>query len=95
MAIEKLTQTQIEEALTDLQDWSLSDEKLYRKCRFDDFVAAFGFMAKVALLAERMDHHPEWFNVYNTVEINLTTHDANGISMRDVKLATQISALLS
>ena len=65
-----------------------------RHCVFKDFVAAFGFMSQVALLAESMNHHPEWSNVYNRVEIALTTHDASGITERDFKLATQIEALL-
>ena len=61
---------------------------------FADFVQAFGFMARVALLAERADHHPEWSNVYNRVDIFLTTHDAGGLSARDVSLAREIDALV-
>ena len=62
--------------------------------KFDDFNAAFGFMSRIALQAEKMDHHPEWFNVYNRVEITLTTHDADGLSQRDVDLATYINGLI-
>ncbi len=65
-----------------------------KRFSFDDFVAAFGFMASVALLAEKADHHPEWSNVYNRVDILLTTHDADGLSMRDITLARAIDALL-
>jgi len=61
--------------------------------RFGDFAEAFGFMTRVAILAEKADHHPEWFNVYNRVDILLTTHDAGGLSQRDVNLATAIDAI--
>jgi 4a-hydroxytetrahydrobiopterin dehydratase len=64
-----------------------------RKLRFTDFAEAFGFMARVAILAEKADHHPEWFNVYNRVDILLTTHDAGGLSQRDVQLASAIDAI--
>ncbi len=94
MAIAQLSTEDIERRLTQHPDWELKAGKLYRHCRFTDFVDAFGFMARVALLAERMNHHPEWSNVYNRVEIELTTHDAGGISERDFALATQIDALL-
>ncbi len=81
-------------ALADaLPDWTLDGEHLKRSYRFKDFNQAWGFMARVALLAEAQDHHPEWFNVYNRVEIALTTHDAGGLSARDVKLAKAIDAL--
>lgn len=80
---------------TALPLWTLEGEHLKRSFRFPDFVAAFGFMAKVALLAEKADHHPEWFNVYSRVDIALTTHDAGGLSHRDVDLARSIDALLS
>jgi 4a-hydroxytetrahydrobiopterin dehydratase len=79
----------------ELPHWMVEGEHLKRAFRFQDFVQAFGFMAKVALLAERADHHPEWSNVYNKVEIALTTHDAGGLSARDVKLAREIDALLA
>ena len=69
-------------------------DAITRAFRFKDFSAAWGFMSRVALLAEAQDHHPEWFNVYNRVEITLTTHDAGGLSERDVKLAHAIDALL-
>lgn len=90
MAIAKLTDSEIEARLRALPAWQLRDGKLYRRLQFHDFVEAFGFMSRVALLAERADHHPEWFNVYRTVEIHLTTHDAGGISERDFDLAAAI-----
>ena len=75
-----------------LPEWRLLPERdaLHRSFRFADFSAAWGFMARVALLAEAQDHHPEWSNVYNRVEITLTTHDAGGLSARDVRLAKAI-----
>jgi 4a-hydroxytetrahydrobiopterin dehydratase len=78
----------------ELPDWTVEGERLLRTFRFADFVEAFGFMSRVALLAEKQDHHPEWFNVWNRVEVALTTHDAGGLSARDVKLAKAIDALL-
>jgi 4a-hydroxytetrahydrobiopterin dehydratase len=93
-SVNKLSAADVETRLAELAQWSLKDEKLYRKFVFADFVEAFGFMSKVALLAERMDHHPEWSNVYNRVEIHLTTHDAGGITERDFELAQRISRLL-
>ena len=74
MAIEKMTNTQIEAGLAELSDWELQDEKLHRELKFKNFVEAWGFMNQVALLAERADHHPEWSNVYSRVVIDLTTH---------------------
>lgn len=69
-------------------------DAITRQFRFDDFAQAFGFMASVAIIAEKMDHHPEWSNVYNRVDILLTTHDADGLSERDAKLAEAIEALV-
>ena len=80
-----------------LPEWSAVPERdaIRREFRFRDFSEAFGFMTRVALLAEAQDHHPEWFNVWNRVEITLTTHDAKGLSERDIRMATSIDALLS
>ncbi len=77
------------EALAELEGWSEvpGRDAIARSYRFADFNAAFAFMTRVAMMAEKMDHHPEWFNVYNKVDIVLTTHDAGGLTMRDVKLA--------
>ena len=96
MAVAELTEAERQSALADLSEWSLSREgkAIERKLEFGDFSEAWGFMSRVALLADSHDHHPEWFNVYNKVEITLTTHDAGGLSERDVKMATAIDALL-
>jgi 4a-hydroxytetrahydrobiopterin dehydratase len=72
--------------------WSLREGKLHKQFQFADFVTAFGFMTRIALIAERLNHHPEWFNVYRTVRVDLTTHDVNGISERDFKLARAMDA---
>ncbi len=94
MGTKKLTAQQIEEHLTELSGWALKGGKLHRDLTFDDFVGAFGFMSQVALLAESQQHHPEWSNVYNRVSIDLTTHDAGGISAKDFALAQSIDGLL-
>jgi 4a-hydroxytetrahydrobiopterin dehydratase len=94
MKIEKLSPAEIEERLAQLPDWGLDQHKLFRHFVFENFIEAFGFMAQVALLAETMNHHPEWSNAWNRVEIYLTTHDAGGISERDFTLAKQIDSLL-
>jgi 4a-hydroxytetrahydrobiopterin dehydratase len=96
MAIPQLTDAERTQALAALPDWSLRADGLAieRKFKFADFNEAFGFMARVALLADKHDHHPEWSNVYNRVEITLTTHDAGGLSLRDVAMAKAIDALL-
>jgi len=96
MPIAKLTEGERAQIPAKLPDWTLDGERdaIRRSIRFKDFVQAFGFMSKVALLAERSDHHPEWSNVYNRVDILLTTHDANGLSARDVDMAKAIDALI-
>jgi 4a-hydroxytetrahydrobiopterin dehydratase len=80
-----------------LPDWRLATDRdaLVRSFKFADFLEAFGFMTRVALLAEKADHHPEWSNVYNRVEILLTTHDCDGLSQRDLDLALAIDKLLA
>lgn len=87
--VSKLSADEIKNALENLNGWSLSDDSnsIVKDFKFKDFNEAWAFMNRVALLAEKMDHHPEWFNVYNRVEVTLTTHDANGISERDIKMA--------
>lgn len=89
----QLTDAQVQQGIASLDGWRLSDDKLFRRYEFADFIAAFGFMAKVALLAETANHHPEWLNVYNRVDIWLTSHDIGGISERDFELARAIDAL--
>jgi 4a-hydroxytetrahydrobiopterin dehydratase len=95
MAISKLTPEEIQRRLIDLQGWSMVNDKLHRQFTFEDFVSAFGFMARVALHAETMNHHPEWSNVWNRVTIDLTTHDADGISEHDFALAEKVNTLIS
>jgi 4a-hydroxytetrahydrobiopterin dehydratase len=92
MPIPRLTDAERDAALARLPGWRLRDDGLAieRSLRFADFGEAFGFMARVALAAEKADHHPEWSNVWNKVEITLTTHDAGGLSARDVALAETI-----
>ena len=94
--ITKLSLVDRDAALATLPAWRLNDaqDAIHRAFRFKDFSEAFGFMARVALLAEAQDHHPEWQNVYNRVEITLTTHDAGGLSERDIRLARSIDGLL-
>lgn len=95
MKRQKLTETELAERLTQHPGWSVVDGKLHRALSFPSFVVAFGFMTSVALVAERMNHHPEWFNVYGRVVIDLTTHDAGGISELDFELAKHIDTLMS
>jgi 4a-hydroxytetrahydrobiopterin dehydratase len=89
----KLDETAIRAALARLPDWTLAAGKLHRELRFPDFARAFGFMASVALVAEAMNHHPEWSNVYARVTIDLVTHDAGGITELDLALARRIDEL--
>jgi len=91
----KLSGTEIDTALSSLHGWKLMGGKLHREYVFIDFVAAFGFMTGVALIAQGMDHHPEWFNVWNKVYIDLATHDAGGVTALDVKLAQAMEVLAS
>lgn len=94
--IEPLDETERAEALDGLPDWDYDDgrDAITRTLTFADFPEAFAFMTRVALVAEKMDHHPEWSNVWNRVEILLTTHDAGGLSHRDIALAEAIDAML-
>lgn len=87
----RLSEEEIRSRLSGLSGWELADGKLHREFQFADFAAAFGFMASVALVAERMDHHPEWSNVYNRVRIDLSTHDAGGVTELDFDLASAAS----
>lgn len=92
--VKKLEEAERDGLLPTLSGWSHEPERdgITKRFVFADFVAAFGFMARVALLAEKADHHPEWSNVWNRVDILLTTHDADGLSMRDIDLARAIDA---
>ncbi len=91
--LRKLDEAEIATRLAELSGWEIKDGKLHREFRFPDFVRAFGFMTSVALRAESMDHHPEWFNVYNRVTIDLQTHDVGGLSAHDFELAAYVSSL--
>ena len=92
--VSKLDDDVVNRRLAEIPGWEVSEGKLHRSLQFTDFVDAFGFMTSVALLAETRNHHPEWFNVYNRVAIDLNTHDVGGISDRDFDLAMAINALL-
>jgi 4a-hydroxytetrahydrobiopterin dehydratase len=83
----KFSGPELKDALANLPGWSVADGKLHKDYKFPDFIHAFGFMATAALAIEKMNHHPEWFNVYNRVTVDLTTHDAGGITSKDVDLA--------
>jgi 4a-hydroxytetrahydrobiopterin dehydratase len=95
MPITKLSAHEIQARLAEHPSWSLAAGKLHRELKFASFVEAFGFMTRVALLAEKADHHPEWSNVYSRVVIDLTTHDCDGLSERDFALAAQIDRLVA
>jgi 4a-hydroxytetrahydrobiopterin dehydratase len=84
---------ELKAALAELDGWSVEDGKLHKQFVFADFVEAFGFMTRVALVAECENHHPEWFNVYNRVTVDLTTHDSGGITANDTGLAERMNAL--
>ena len=88
---EKLGKDELRDAVEELSGWSLENDKLHREFRFKDFNEAFGFMARVALIAESMEHHPEWFNVWNRVVVDLSTHDAGGVTSLDVELAQKMN----
>ena len=93
MAAKKLSDAQIQANLEQLDGWTIEGGKLHKEFQFDTFITAFGFMAQLALVAESLNHHPEWFNVYNRVTIDLTTHDAGGISELDFQWAKQADAI--
>ena len=93
MAAKKLSDAEIQENLGQLNGWTVEDGKLHKEYQFDTFVTAFGFMTQLALVAESMNHHPEWFNVYNRVTIDLMTHDADGISELDFQWAKQADSI--
>ncbi len=89
MAAQRLNDAEIQQTLDNLPGWSLQGTKLYRQFKFHDFNQAFGFMTRLALVAETMGHHPEWSNVYNRVTIELITHDSGGITELDINFAKQ------
>ena len=89
----RLSQEDIDEELKNLSGWKILNEKLHKEFQFEDFSQAFGFMTRAAIECEKMNHHPEWFNVYNRITIDLTTHDAGGITKNDVNLAKILNSL--
>ena len=95
MAVEKLDDEERAARLAELPAWTADPDgtAIARRLTFADFAEAFGFMARIALVAERMDHHPEWSNVWNRVDVRLTTHDCGGLSERDIRLARAIDAV--
>jgi len=90
----RLSELEIEEELKKLSEWSVNNNKLHKEFKFDNFNQAFGFMTRAAMEIEKMNHHPEWFNVYNRITVELTTHDAGGITKNDVDLARILNSLI-
>ena len=90
-----LDQKQLDHFIEKNPSWKIDNKTIEKEFRFDNFIDAFGFMSKVALLSEKMDHHPDWQNTYNKVKINLTTHDKGGITTNDIKLAESIEKLIT
>lgn len=89
----RLSDEQIKTELSGLSGWSTVNGKLHKDFIFDDFIEAFGFMSRAAIHIEKMNHHPEWFNVYNKISIDLVTHDAGGITQNDINLARTLNSL--
>ncbi len=89
----RLSQEEITEEIKNLPGWSVVNEKLHKEFEFDSFNQAFGFMTRAAMEIEKMNHHPEWFNVYNRITVELTTHDAGGITKNDINLAKILNSL--
>jgi len=89
----RLSDEQIKTELSGLSGWSVVNGKLHKDYVFDDFVEAFGFMTRAAIHIEKMNHHPEWFNVYNKLSVDLVTHDAGGITQNDIILARTLNSL--
>ena len=90
----RLSETEITEELKKIEGWAIKDNKLHKEFQFDSFNQAFGFMTRAAIEIEKMNHHPEWFNVYNRITVDLTTHDAGGITNNDINLARILNSLV-
>tara|TARA_B110000263_G_scaffold148878_1_gene129211 strand:- start:73 stop:348 length:276 start_codon:yes stop_codon:yes gene_type:complete len=90
----KLSKLEIDEELKKITGWSVKNDKLHKEFQFNNFNQAFGFMTRAAMEIEKMNHHPEWFNVYNRITVDLTTHDAGGITNNDVSLARILNSLV-
>ncbi|MGH9622536.1 MAG: 4a-hydroxytetrahydrobiopterin dehydratase [Bryobacteraceae bacterium] len=95
MAAQTLSGEELKRILQQLPRWTVQEGKLHREYKFPDFARAFGFMAAAAVLIEKRNHHPEWLNVYNRVTVDLTTHDAGGITEKDVELARTLDSIAS
>jgi 4a-hydroxytetrahydrobiopterin dehydratase len=95
MARQKLSEQDLQSALVQLPGWTLQGVKLHREFKFPDFPHAIGFMTTAAVNIEKKNHHPEWFNVYNRVVVDLTTHDAGGVTQNDIELARLLDSLAS
>jgi 4a-hydroxytetrahydrobiopterin dehydratase len=93
MTMTKLSDDQIREELANLPGWNIVNGKLHKEFTFKSFIEAFGFMTTAALHIEKMNHHPEWFNVYNKIKVDLVTHDAGGITQNDINLARTLNSL--
>lgn len=93
MARQRLSEAELSAALAELPEWRVVEGKLHREFVFADFIHAFGFMATSAIAIEKMNHHPEWFNVWNRVRVDLTTHDSGGITQNDVTLARTLDSI--
>ena len=90
----RLSESEIDEELKKITGWNVKEDKLHKEFQFDNFNQAFGFMTRAAMEIEKMNHHPEWFNVYNRITVDLTTHEAGGITNNDVNLAKVLNSLL-
>ena len=93
MVPEKLSDEQIRKELSDIPGWNVMNGKLHKDFVFKDFIDAFGFMSRAAIHIEKMNHHPEWFNVYNKIKVDLVTHEAGGITQNDINLAKILNSL--
>ena len=93
MGLERLSEEQVKKEISSLQGWNIINGKLHKDFAFKDYVEAIGFMCRASIHIEKMNHHPEWFNVYNKISIDLTTHDAGGITQNDINLARIFNSL--
>lgn len=89
----RLSEKEIDDKLKNISGWSVVNEKLHKEFEFESFNQAFGFMTRAAMEIEKMNHHPEWLNIYNRITIELTTHDAGGITKNDIQLAKILNSL--
>jgi len=93
MGLSRLSESEVQSKISNLDGWSVVNGKLHKEFEFSDFNEAFGFMARASMHIEKMNHHPEWFNVYNKLVIDLMTHDADGITENDINLANILNSL--